>query len=61
MKEDAQGAFQGIAGLRSGGRMTRRFTDELTKRGLRWVLVKGDKEERLTQAVREVNRLLTQS
>lgn len=40
--------------------MTRRFTEEFTKRGLPWVLVKGDKEERLTQAVQEVNRLLTQ-
>jgi len=38
--------------------MTQRFTEELTKRGCRWVLVKGNREERLKKAVEEVDKLL---
>lgn len=38
--------------------MTQRFTEELTKRGLRWVLVKGSREERLHTATQEVDRLV---
>lgn len=39
--------------------MTQRFTEELTRRGLRWQLVKGSKEERLHQAVEEIDKLIT--
>ena len=39
--------------------MTQRFTEELTKRGLPWVLVKGSREERLKQAIGEINQRLT--
>ena len=38
--------------------MTQRFTEELTKRGFPWMLVKGTREERLKQAVAEVDKLL---
>lgn len=38
--------------------MTQRFTEELTTRGLPWVLVKGGREERLKRAVEEVDKLL---
>jgi HTH-type transcriptional repressor of NAD biosynthesis genes len=36
--------------------MTQRFTEELTRRGLPWVLIKGSREERLTQSVGEIER-----
>lgn len=36
--------------------MTRRFTEELTKRGLPWALVKGSREERLAKAIQEIER-----
>ena len=49
-------------GLRDGQHirqwMTQRFTEELTKRGLPWVLVKGSREERLTKAIEEIERRL---
>jgi HTH-type transcriptional regulator, transcriptional repressor of NAD biosynthesis genes len=38
--------------------MTKRFTEEFTKRGYPWVLIKGNREERLTRAVAEVDKLL---
>jgi len=47
-------------GVRDGERirqwMTQRFTEELTKRGLPWVLVKGSREERLTGAIQEIEK-----
>jgi nicotinamide riboside kinase len=47
-------------GLRDGQHirpwMTMRFTEELTRRGLPWLLAKGSREERLTQATREIER-----
>ncbi len=39
--------------------MTKRFTEEFTHRGLPWVLIKGTREERLTRAIEEVDRLLS--
>jgi NadR type nicotinamide-nucleotide adenylyltransferase len=39
--------------------MTKRFTEELTKRSARWVLIKGSREKRLRKAVEEVDALLT--
>ena len=38
--------------------MTQRFTEELTKRGCRWILLKGSREERLQKAIDEVDKLL---
>jgi NadR type nicotinamide-nucleotide adenylyltransferase len=38
--------------------MTRRFTEELTKRSCRWVLIKGSREHRLKRAVEEIDKLL---
>jgi HTH-type transcriptional regulator, transcriptional repressor of NAD biosynthesis genes len=49
-------------GIRDGHQirpwMTKRFTEELTKRSARWVLIKGSREERLNRAVQEVDCLL---
>jgi len=39
--------------------MTHRFTEELAKRGYRWVLIKGDPEQRLARAAAEIDVLLT--
>ncbi|HVZ19267.1 MAG TPA: ATP-binding protein, partial [Terriglobales bacterium] len=41
--------------------MTQRFTQELTKRGYRWVLVKGSYEDRLSRAIQEIDKLLAAS
>lgn len=38
--------------------MTKRFSEELTKRGLPWILLKGSREERLETAAREIDKLL---
>lgn len=38
--------------------MTKRFTEELTKRGLPWILLKGAREERLRKAIAEIDKLL---
>jgi len=40
--------------------MTKRFSEELTRRGLPWMLLKGDREERLRTAAAEIERLLAQ-
>ena len=49
-------------GIRNGQHirpwMTQRFTEELTKRGFRWVLVKGSREHRLMRAVQEIDAIL---
>jgi NadR type nicotinamide-nucleotide adenylyltransferase len=49
-------------GLRDGQHirpwMTMRFTEELTRRGLPWVLVKGGRGERLEKAIAEVEKVL---
>jgi NadR type nicotinamide-nucleotide adenylyltransferase len=41
--------------------MTKRFSEELTKRGHPWVLVKGSRAERLRTAVEHVDKLLAGS
>src|ERR1700690_1609514 len=38
--------------------MTRRFEEVLTERGLRWVKISGQGEQRLSRAVCEVDKLL---
>jgi HTH-type transcriptional regulator, transcriptional repressor of NAD biosynthesis genes len=40
--------------------MTKRFSEELTKRGCSWVLVKGTREERSNSAIEQVNKLLAE-
>jgi hypothetical protein len=41
--------------------MTKRFSEELTKRGLPWMLLKGGREERLTAAAKEIEHLLAKN
>jgi NadR type nicotinamide-nucleotide adenylyltransferase len=38
--------------------MTKRFSEELTSRGYPWILLKGNREERLRRSVQEVDKLL---
>jgi NadR type nicotinamide-nucleotide adenylyltransferase len=40
--------------------MTKRFSEELTKRGYSWTLVKGSREQRLAKAITEIDKLLVQ-
>jgi NadR type nicotinamide-nucleotide adenylyltransferase len=40
--------------------MTQRFTEELTKRASRWMLVKGNREDRLARATQEIDKLLAE-
>jgi NadR type nicotinamide-nucleotide adenylyltransferase len=51
--------FDGVRdGLHIRPWMTKRFSEELTKRGHPWVLVKGTREDRLNMAVQEIDQLL---
>ena len=38
--------------------MTKRFSEELTKRGYPWILVKGNRQQRLATAIAEIDKLL---